>query len=141
LLLGPYARAVAGTVSPDPSLQDDDPDDSAPHMPWSVVCGTEFDWDDDRPPGTPLEDSILYELHVKGFTNLHPDVPEKPRATNRGVVEPAVLDHLKRIGVTAIELLPVLDTADGDSHSSIDPAAGIVLAPRSLVFPERAAEQ
>ena len=107
LLLDPYARAVAGTVSWDASLQGDDPADSAAHVPRSIVCGREFDWGDDRPPGTRLEDSIIYELHVKGFTKLHPDVPERLRGTYAGLAAPAVIDHLTRLGVTAVELLPV----------------------------------
>jgi isoamylase len=107
LLLDPYARSVAGTVSWDASLQGDDPGDSAPHVPRSVVCGREFEWGDDRPPGTPLEDSIIYELHVEGFTKLHPDVPERLRGTYAGLAEPAVVDHLTRLGVSAVELLPV----------------------------------
>ncbi len=106
LLLDPYARAVAGRVQWHPALYGDDPTDSAPYAPRSVVCSGEFDWDGDRRPNTPLEDSILYELHVKGFTKLHPKVPEELRGTYRGLAHPAVIDHLQRVGVTAVELLP-----------------------------------
>ena len=107
LLLDPYARAIAGSVHWHPSVFDEDPDDSAPYVPRSVVCADEFDWGGDTPPGTPLEDSIIYELHVKGFTKLHPDVPEELRGTYRGLAHPTVIDHLTKLGVTAVELLPV----------------------------------
>jgi isoamylase len=91
LLLDPYARAVAGSVQWHPAIRGEDPADSAPYVPRSVVCGGEFDWNGDRRPNTALEDSIIYELHVKGFTKLHRAVPEE----------------LQRLGVTAVELLPV----------------------------------
>ncbi len=107
LLLDPYARAIAGTVQWHPAVFGEDSDDSAPYVPRSVVCTDEFDWRGDTPPGTPLEDSIIYELHVKGFTKLHPDVPEELRGTYRGLADPAVIDHLTKLGVTAVELLPV----------------------------------
>ena len=60
------------------------PGDSAPYVPRSVVCASEFDWDGDRPPGTALQDSIIYELHVKGFTKLHPMFPERCAAPTAG---------------------------------------------------------
>ena len=81
--------------------------DSAPYVPRSVVVAADFDWGDDRRPGTPMADSIFYEVHVKGFTKLHPDVPEELRGTYAGVAHPAAVAHLKRLGVTAVELLPV----------------------------------
>jgi glycogen operon protein len=107
LLLDPYARAIAGGVRWDPAVQGEDPADSAPYVPRSVVCADEFDWAGDRRLQTPLEDSIVYELHVKGFTKLHPEVPDALRGTYRGLAHPAVIDHLTRLGVTAVELLPV----------------------------------
>ena len=115
LLLDPYARAVAGEVRWDPAVYGhaaDDPDradgsDSAPHVPRSVLVAGDFDWGDDRPPGRAMADSIFYEVHVKGFTKLHPDVPEELRGTYAGVAHPAAVAHLKRLGVTAVELLPV----------------------------------
>jgi glycogen operon protein len=107
LLLDPYARAVAGGVQWKPAVAGDDPGDSAPCVPRSVVYAGEFDWQGDEPLGRPLEDSIIYELHVKGFTKLHPDVPEQLRGTFRGLAHPAVIGHLTRLGVTAVELLPV----------------------------------
>ncbi len=115
LLLDPYARAVAGEVRWNPSVfghASDNPDvadgsDSAPYVPRSVVVAADFDWGEDRRPGCPIADSIFYEVHVKGFTKLHPDVPEELRGTYAGVAHPAAVSHLKRIGVTAVELLPV----------------------------------
>src|SRR5450755_445656 len=115
LLLDPYARAVAGEVRWDPAVYGhapDDPDradgsDSAPYVPRSVLVAGDFDWGDDRPPGRVMADSIFYEVHVKGFTKLHPGVPEALRGTYAGVAHPAAVAHLQRLGVTAVELLPV----------------------------------
>jgi glycogen operon protein len=107
LLLDPYARAVSGGVVWNPAIQGEDSADSAPFVSRAVVCGSEFDWSGDRPLGRALEDSIIYELHVKGFTKLHPGVPVELRGTYRGLAQPAVTDHLRRLGVTAVELLPV----------------------------------
>jgi isoamylase len=107
LLLDPYARAVAGAVTWQPALRGDDPADSAPFVPRSIVCAGEFDWRGDRRPQTPLEDSIIYELHVKGFTKQHPAVAAELQGSYRGLAEPAVLEYLQRLGVTAVELLPV----------------------------------
>jgi len=115
LLLDPYARAVAGEVRWDPAVYghvSDDPDqpnasDSAPYVPRSVVVASDFDWGDDRRPGYAMADSIFYEVHVKGFTRLHPEVPEELQGTYAGVAHPAAVAHLKRLGVSAVELLPV----------------------------------
>jgi isoamylase len=107
LLLDPYARAVAGGVQWHPAVSGDDPADSAPYVPRSVVSAEPFDWGDDRPPRTALADSVIYEAHVKGLTHLHPDVPEPLRGTYAGLAHPAVIEHLQRLGVTAVELLPV----------------------------------
>ena len=107
LLLDPYARAVAGGVEWDPAVTGENQSDSAPYVPRSVVCANEFEWDGDRRPGTPLDDSIIYELHVKGYTKLHPRVPDELRGTYRGMAHPAVIENLTRLGITAVELLPV----------------------------------
>ena len=107
LLLDPYARAIEGGVDWNPALSGEDPGDSAPYVPRSLVHHVEFDWGEDRPPERSLEDTIFYELHVKGYTELHPDVPEELRGTYRGLAHPAVTEHLQRLGVTAVELLPV----------------------------------
>jgi glycogen operon protein len=115
LLLDPYARAIAGDVrwhpavyahvTDDPGRRDDQ--DSAPYVPRSLLTVDEFDWSEDRPPSRPMADSIFYEVHVKGFTKLHPDVPDALKGTYAGLAHPAALAYLKRLGVTAVELLPV----------------------------------
>ena len=115
LLLDPYARAVAGEVRWDPAVfghAADDPDraddtDSAPYVPRSVVMAEDYDWAEDSRPRRPMADSTFYEVHVKGFTKLHPDVPENLRGTYAGLAHPAAVAHLQRLGVTAVELLPV----------------------------------
>jgi len=115
LLLDPYAKATSGEIDWDPALfgyDFDDPEqrndaDSAPHMMHSVVINPYFDWQGDRPPRTPYHESVIYEAHVKGLTQLHPDVPEELRGTYAGLHHPAMLAHLERLGVTAIELMPV----------------------------------
>jgi isoamylase len=116
LLLDPYAKAVRGTVQWDDALFPFDADrpetpvrngDTAPLVPKSVVVDPSFDWKDDRRPGTAIERTILYELHVKGFTYRHPAIPPELRGTYAGLGSPAAVEHLQRLGVTAIELLPV----------------------------------
>ena len=106
LLIDPYARAIDGVVTHGPSLLDNDLD-SAPEMPRSVVVADDFDWEDDRPPQVPWHDTVVYEAHTKGLTIRHPGVPEEWRGTYQGLGAPAVIDHLRGFGVTAVELLPV----------------------------------
>ncbi len=81
-------------------------------MPKSVLIDHSFPWADDRPPRTPWNRTVIYECHVKGMTRLHPGVRPELRGTYRGMAEPAVLDHLLGLGVTAVELLPVQHAAD-----------------------------
>ncbi len=115
LLLDPYARAIEGTPEFVPAIYDydfDDPsqmntEDSAPFVARSVVVNPYFDWGSDRAPKRPRRESVLYEVHVKGMTAQHPDVPEQQRGTYAGLAHPAVVAHLVDLGVTAIELLPV----------------------------------
>jgi glycogen operon protein len=107
LLLDPYARAVSGSVRWHDAVTADDPHDSAPHVPRSVVVNRWFDWGADRRPDTPWHSTVLYEAHVRGLTVLHPDVPPALRGTYLGLCEPAVIDHLLDLGVTAVELMPV----------------------------------
>ncbi|HEX4383899.1 MAG TPA: glycogen debranching protein GlgX [Myxococcales bacterium] len=116
LLLDPYAKAVEGHPRWDEavypySFKEGDlkisTADSAPFMPRSVVTNPFFDWSDDRPPRTPWHETIVYEAHVKGMTEKHPDVPEEIRGKYAGLGSPAIIEHLKKLGVTAIELLPV----------------------------------
>jgi glycogen operon protein len=116
LLIDPYARALDSEIKWDPAvygypLGGDDLDtadaDSAPFMPRSVVSNPWFEWGDDRPLRTPWHETVLYECHVKGLTKLHPAVPEGLRGTYAGMAHPAVIEHLQRLGVTAVELMPV----------------------------------
>jgi isoamylase len=117
-LLDPYARAIAGTLQwndaffgyrvgdPTGDVRADDRD-SAPYLPKSVVVDPTFDWEDDRPPLTPWSRTVIYEMHVKGFTRRHPEVPPELRGTYAGLAAPAAVRHLTELGVTAVELLPV----------------------------------
>ena len=115
LLLDPYAKAISGQVVPSESLYSytfEDPsarneEDSAGATMRSVVTTPFFDWGHDRPPAHEYHDTIIYEAHVKGLTRLHPEVPENLRGTYAGLAQPVVIDHLKDLGVTAIELMPV----------------------------------
>ncbi|MFZ0388389.1 MAG: glycogen debranching protein GlgX [Solirubrobacteraceae bacterium] len=107
LLLDPYARAISGAVQWNDALGGDNDSDSAPYAPRSVVCRDAFDWSGERRPDTALVDSVIYELHVKGHTMRHPQVPHEWRGTYRGLAHPAVTDHLLGLGVTAVELLPI----------------------------------
>nr|WP_216853193.1 glycogen debranching protein GlgX [Phytoactinopolyspora halotolerans] len=111
LLMDPYAKAIDGDyIHVDPEGGPDDPDerDSAPFVPRSVVVGDDgFDWGGDAPPRVPWDNTVIYELHVRGYTMRHPDVPEEQRGTYAGLAHPAVLEHLTGLGVTAVELLPV----------------------------------
>lgn len=115
LLLDPYAKATSGDIDWDQALfgyDFGDPDsrndlDSAPHMTKGVVINPFFDWEGDRPLGIPYNESFIYEAHVKGLTQLHPDIPEAQRGTYAGLAHPAVTEHLQKLGVTAIELMPV----------------------------------
>ncbi|MCP2032711.1 glycogen operon protein [Okibacterium sp. HSC-33S16] len=115
LLLDPYAKATCGSYDWDQSLFSynfGDPDsrnddDSAPHSMLSVVVNPFFDWSGDRHPRTPYNSSVIYEAHVKGLTKLNEEIPEQQRGTYAGVAHPATIEHLQRLGVTAIELMPV----------------------------------
>jgi isoamylase len=123
LLIDPYAKAILGALrwsdahfgyrirSPRQDLSLDRRDDAA-GMPKCQVLDPSFNWGDDRPPRTPWHQTVIYELHVRGYTRLHPQVPEPLRGTYAGLATAPVLDHLRRLGVTAVELLPV--------HSFID---------------------
>ncbi|MEQ5795719.1 glycogen debranching protein GlgX [Paracoccus sp. NFXS7] len=116
LLLDPYARELRGEIIWDDALhgytigEDDlsfDERDSAPFMPKGVVVDSRFDWDTERALRTPWADTVIYEAHVKGVTKRHPDVPEDLQGTFRGLATEPVISHLQKIGVTAIELLPI----------------------------------
>jgi isoamylase len=127
LLVDPYARAIDGpvdweaanvlpyrptdTVIDDADLEFDD-EDSAPAIPKAVVVDDSFDWEGDRSPQIPWAETVIYETHVKGFTHRHPDVAPEVRGTYAGLASPAAIGHLKDLGVTAVELLPVHQIAD-----------------------------
>ena len=114
LLLDPYARRLHGQFQWHEShldRPDTQMDDNAAYMPKAVVTGVhEFDWEGDRRPNIPMCESVIYEAHVKGFTQSHPDVPAELRGTYEGLASPAAIAHLKRLGVTAVELLPVQES-------------------------------
>ncbi|MBV9817929.1 MAG: glycogen debranching protein GlgX [Solirubrobacterales bacterium] len=126
LLIDPYAKAIEGTVNwaqdanvlpyvpnghEDADFEADDEDDSYV-VPKSVVIDDGFDWQGDRPPRTPFADTIIYEVHVKGFTMAHPDVREDLRGTYAGLASEPALAYLRELGVTAVELLPVHQISD-----------------------------
>src|SRR5262245_4035718 len=118
LLLDPYARAITGAMrwsdslfaykvgNPNGDLERDDTN-SAGSMPKCVVVDPTFAWGDDRAPKVPWNRTVIYECHVKGMTMRHPDVPEYLRGTYLGLCTDVILDHLKSLGVTTVELLPV----------------------------------
>jgi len=115
LLLDPYTKATEGRLAwgqslfsytfGDESSRNDD--DSADRMMYSVVINPFFDWTGDRKLNIPYNESLIYEAHVKGLTQLHPDVPPEQRGTYAGLAHPAVVKHLKGLGITAVELMPV----------------------------------
>jgi glycogen operon protein len=115
LLIDPYAKAIEGDVDWHPALFDFRPDDrsqpettdSAPHTMKSVVINPFFDWSDDRHPRTPYHETLIYEAHVRGLTIRHPDIPEAIRGTYAGLAHPLMIEHLNRLGITAVELMPV----------------------------------
>jgi isoamylase len=117
LLVDPYAEAISGDIDwkqpifpYDVTSGDDmkmDTQDSAKGIPKGVVWEHRFDWGDDCRPETPLADSVIYEVHVKGYSKRNPMVPEELRGTYAGLAHPASINYLKMLGVTAVELLPV----------------------------------
>jgi isoamylase len=122
LLLDPYAKAIDGQIDWDESVfgyhfatGEKNDDDSAAHMPKSVVINPYFDWGVDRPPKTPYNKTVIYEAHVKGLTMTHPRVPEALRGTYGGVAHPAIIEHLQSLGITAIELMPVHQFVQDDT--------------------------
>jgi pullulanase/glycogen debranching enzyme len=117
-LLDPYAKTIAGAIRwsdalfghtighPDADLSRDERD-SAAGLPKCVVVDPAFSWGDDAPPRTPWHKTLIYELHVKGFTARHPHVPPELRGTYAGLTCPPVIDYLQSLGITAVELMPV----------------------------------
>jgi isoamylase len=118
LLIDPYAKALSGRVEWNNAIfgyemgsaEEDlsfNEEDSAPYIPKSVVINPAFDWESDKAPKIPYHQSIIYEAHVKGLTQLHPDIPEEIRGTYLGIADPVTIQYLKDLGITAIELMPV----------------------------------
>lgn len=118
LLIDPYAKAIAGDVIHDESIfgypwETNDEDlgfsnyDDAKYIPKCVVVDELFNWEGDKLLRIPTHESVIYEVHVKGFTQTHPDIPENLRGTYAGLAHPICIDYLKSLGVTAIELLPI----------------------------------
>ncbi|MFG1627557.1 glycogen debranching protein GlgX [Kribbella sp. NPDC049227] len=123
LLLDPYAKAIDGQIDGDESLfsyRFGNPDelntmDNREHTMLSVVTNPFFDWGNDRPPGHAYHQTVIYEAHVKGLTKTHPALPEDIRGTYAGIGHPAIVEHLKELGVSAIELMPIHQFAQ-DGH-------------------------
>ncbi|TPE46284.1 glycogen debranching protein GlgX [Pontibacter mangrovi] len=118
LLLDPYAKAITRTIEWHDSLfgykmGDEEEDlsfgksDSARYIPKCVVVDSSFNWEGDKAPKIPYHRTIIYETHVKGFTKLHPDIPEDIRGTYAALAHPVTIKYLKELGVTAVELMPV----------------------------------
>ncbi|MDQ3170156.1 MAG: glycogen debranching protein GlgX [Acidobacteriota bacterium] len=116
LLIDPYAKAIAGDVKWDESVfgyRFDDPDgpvndaDSAASVPKAVVVNPFFDWSNDKKPNIPWHKTVVYEAHVRGFTMRHPGIPAELRGTYAALAHPAAVEHLQKLGITAIELMPV----------------------------------
>ncbi|MFI6095290.1 glycogen debranching protein GlgX [Lentzea sp. NPDC051213] len=115
LLIDPYAKAISNGLTWDEALYGykfGSPDerndtDSAAHVPKSVVVNPFFDWSNDRHPRTPYNETVIYEAHVRGLTIDHPEIPPRLRGTYAGLAHPVMIDHLTKLGVTAVELMPV----------------------------------
>src|SRR6478736_983459 len=118
VLIDPYAKAISGTINWHDSLfgyevghPDEDlsfsTTDSAPYIPKAVVIDPNFDWEGDERPKLHYHKSVIYELHVKGFTYLHPEIPEEIRGTYAALGHPATIKYLQDLGVTAVELMPI----------------------------------
>ncbi len=115
LLIDPYAKALDGSIDWAPACFSYDfgnpekrnTEDSAPHTMKSVVTNPFFDWQDDRSPRRPYHETVIYEAHVKGLTQTHPDIPDEIRGSYAAISYPAIIEHLTGLGVTAIELMPV----------------------------------
>jgi isoamylase len=118
LLLDPYAKAISGTIDWHDSVfgykigdpledQSYNEKDSAPFVPRSVVTDPNFDWENVQAPKIPYDQTVIYEVHVKEFTKQNPEIPEELRGTYAGLAHPATIDYLKRLGITAVELMPV----------------------------------
>ena len=150
LLLDPCAYRVDGDPEDSPLLHGglDAPDgrDSAPAAPRSVVVDLRYDWQDDAPPRTPWGSTVIYEAHVKGLTVLHPGIPQAEAGTYKGLAHPLTISYLKKLGVTALELLPVAQFASEPrllrlgltNYWGYNPLALFAVDPRYASAPEKA---
>jgi isoamylase len=107
LLVDPYAKAIEGEFVDHPSVYANSAEDSAPYVPRCVLIHNSFPWGADRRPGTAWADTVIYELHVRGFTMQHPGIPPELRGTYAGLAHPAAIEYLVSLGVTAVELMPI----------------------------------
>jgi isoamylase len=107
LLIDPYAKALEGDFTDHPAAYANEVSDSAPYVPRSVVVHDAFPWGDDHHPRVPWDDTVIYEMHVRGFTMRHPGIPKELRGTYAGLAHPAAVEYLSDLGVTAVELMPV----------------------------------
>ncbi|WP_420460677.1 glycogen debranching protein GlgX [Neolewinella sp.] len=128
LLIDPYTKAIDGTIDWDPAvfpypIESSDPDryltmdeaDSAPFITKGVIIDTSYDWEGDTLLETPMHDTVIYEMHVKGLTEQHPEIPQELRGTYAGLAHPVTIEYLKNLGITAVELMPVHHFVQ-DSH-------------------------
>lgn len=150
LLIDPCAHRVEGEAKDDPILHSghDQPDsrDSASVAPRSVVVDLHYDWENDTPPRTPWGSTIVYEAHVKGLTYLHPGIPKEIAGTYRALAHPLMIAYFQKLGITALELLPVAQFASEprlqrlglSNYWGYNPLAMFAVEPRYATSPELA---
>lgn len=153
LLLDPCARRVEGELKDNPllhgGLNEPDHHDNATIALKGVVVSDHYDWEDDAPPRTPWGNTVIYEAHVKGLTYLHPDLPEEIRGTYKALGHPVMIDYFKRLGITALELLPVAHFASEprlqrlglSNYWGYNPVAMFALHPAYACSPESALDE
>ncbi|XTZ38704.1 glycogen debranching protein GlgX [Salmonella enterica] len=150
LLIDPCAQRLAGEVADDPlfhgGYDKPDPHDNSAVALHSVVVHERYDWQQDTPPRTPWGSTVIYEAHVKGLTWLHPEIPEAIRGTYRALGHPVMIAWFKRLGITALELLPIaqftseprLQRLGLSNYWGYNPLAMFALEPRYASDPEQA---
>ncbi|EFB9676143.1 TPA: glycogen debranching protein GlgX [Escherichia coli] len=153
LLIDPCARQIDGEFKDNPLLHagHNEPDyrDNAAIAPKCVVVVDHYDWEDDAPPRTPWGSTIIYEAHVKGLTYLHPEIPVEIRGTYKALGHPVMLNYLKQLGITALELLPVAQFASEprlqrmglSNYWGYNPVAMFALHPAYACSPETALDE
>ena len=153
LLIDPCARQIEGEFKDNPLLHagHNEPDyrDNAAIAPKCVVVVDHYDWEDDAPPRTPWGSTIIYEAHVKGLTYLHPEIPVEIRGTYKALGHPVMINYLKQLGITALELLPVAQFASEprlqrmglSNYWGYNPVAMFALHPAYACSPETALDE